>query len=255
MKEAFATEAELVQCFLENLNHRFGPGKDWTVYPETAGWDLLLVHTDGFQLGLEAKLTLNAKVIAQALSGTSSYWQSRGPDYRGVLVPAGGKQAHIEEICTAVGLGLITMRKSRHGERHYMSLPTERTSHGESWPNWLPSERCKLPEYMPDVPAGVPSPVQLTDWKIKAIRLMILLERRGYVTRDDMKRIGISPTRWTDRFHGFLRPGEKGYVRCERTPDVKAQHPTVWAKIEAEIQQWVNAMGLSLGGDEQGVLI
>jgi hypothetical protein len=70
---------------------------------------------------------------------------------------------------------------------------------------------------------------------------MILLERRGRVTRGDMKALQISPTRWTDSWHGFLRadPAAGGYVPCERTPDLKAQHPTNWAEIEADYDKWV----------------
>lgn len=100
-------------------------------------------------------------------------------------------------------------------------------------------ERCILPDYIPDVAAGCAAPVQLTPWKINAIKLMIVLERRGYVTRKDMKVLQISPTRWCDHWHGFLAPApDRRYVRCNRTPDLKAQHPVNWAQIEADFEVW-----------------
>lgn len=82
------------------------------------------------------------------------------------------------------------------------------------------------------------APVQLTEWKISAIKLMILLERKGAVTRADMKALRLSPTRWTDRYHGFLMASPTGYVKHTGTPDLKAQHPKNWAEIEADFDKW-----------------
>ncbi len=242
-KQAFDSEAALVDAFCETLR------TDWrakyTVYPETAGFDLLLVQDGtGIQIGIEAKLTLNAKVLRQALEGGHSDWGD-GPDYRAVLVPRGGTQNDLRAIADYVGLSVIEVYNCRPGGKRpdwriSLNSPDE-NGHSftlRGWHNWLPRERCKLPAYIPDVRAGIAAPVQLTQWKIKAIKLMIVLDRRGYVTRQDMKRLDISPTRWTDRYQGFLRPGDKGYVRCKATPDLKAQHPQNYEQIEADIAKW-----------------
>jgi hypothetical protein len=234
----FATEAEMVACWLARMQGLKG-FEPWTVYPETAGWDLLLVHRDGYQLGLEAKLSLNAKVLAQALNGADGYWCQHGPDYRGILVPRDQLQNCLEPVARALGLGVITVREGKPGWWHDTGLPDEGCSSWRTWPSWSPAQRCLLPDYVPDVTAGHSSPVQLTHWKIKAIKLMILLDRRGYVTRADMKALSISPTRWTDHWHGFLSPdGQGGYVSNDRTPDLKAQHPTNYAEIEADFAKW-----------------
>lgn len=235
----FSTEAEMVEAWLQQLC-RFGQDKKWTVYPETAGWDLLLVHVAGYQLGIEAKLSLNAKVLAQALSGSDSYWRDSGPDYRGVLVPGNKCQLHMTELAKALGIGIlrVDLKADRHVSWKSMGLPGEE-AYGRDWPSWCPSERCCLPDYIPDVSAGHASPVQLTDWKIRAIKLMIILERRGCVHRGDMKALQISPTRWTDHWNGFLDKGANGaYVRGKRTPDLKSQHPVNWAQIEADFAIW-----------------
>ena len=69
------TEAAMVAAFAAEVaklgnrahpNHEFREAK-WTSYPETEGWDLLLVREDGLQLGIEAKLALNLEVLVQAL--------------------------------------------------------------------------------------------------------------------------------------------------------------------------------------------
>lgn len=224
----------MVRAFVEQVNGlRDNP---WTIYPETAGWDLLMAHRDGHQLGIEAKLSLNAKVIDQAIVNTTRYHCDTGPDYRAVLVPEGKVQHHLGTICTLLGVGIIAARDSGYWS---LSLPDERWGWKE-WPNWCPAQRCVLPDYVPDVEGGHACPVQLTPWKIKAIKLMILLQRRGFVTRADMKRLEISPTRWTDGFHGFLdrKPEVGGFVACRRTPDLRAQHPTNYAEIEADFEKW-----------------
>lgn len=237
---SWATEADLVRDFCERV--RGMRDTPWTIYAETAGWDLLLAHRDGFQVGIEAKLSLNAKVIDQALSGAWSVRTGGNPDYRAVLVPGEKLQNHLSRICTAIGIGIIAMRDQKWWTP---DLPDERWD-WKVWPNWCPDQRCLLPDYVPDVCGGHAAPVQLTPWKVKAIKLMIVLERRGYVTRADMKALQISPTRWTDSWHGFLEraPDVNGFRACGRTPDLKAQHPTNYAEIEADFATWGAAFEL-----------
>ena len=269
----FTTEADLVAAFVasvqaENEHHaRHNAGRTsgqrrrpvWTIYPETAGWDLLLVDEAGVQVGVEAKLSLNAKVICQALPD-HRWAQEHGPDYRAVLVPSEKVQGHMHPIAAALGLTVLTARREeRWGGKvgvyiQPTSLPDE---HGgdsysvQGWFSWLPAKRCVLPDYVPDVQGGKPCPVALTTWKIKAIKLLILLDRRGGVTRRDMAQLGISPSRWTDPYHGFLKADRiKGqYVRCERTPDLQAQHPTNWIQIEADFAKWAPADLLAAAND------
>lgn len=244
----FTSEADMVAAFCSLIdparwarNPEHAPR--WTQYHETAGWDLLLVHETGIQVGIEAKLSLNAKVLEQALP--SRWADPSGPDYRAVLVPTDGLQHHLARLARHVGITVITISGERAPDgalRHVYSnpgLPDEKHTYSlTDWPNWCPLERCKLPEYVPDVSGGKAAPIQLSPWKIKAIKLLILLERRGAVTRRDMKALGLSPTRWTDHYNGFLRPGPDGYVRSGLTPDLKAQHPVNWAQIEADYDTW-----------------
>lgn len=249
-KPEWATsEAALVAEFLRQLDEqakRWRAGSPWTPYPETAGWDLLLVHENGEQIGIEAKLTLNPKVIAQALSNQhpSEWHRCDGPDYRGVLVPQVGRQHHLAEICDAIGIGIITLREQQPYSYHSFNLPSDGDPYSmRHWHNWCPVERHQLPDYVPDVAAGHKSPVQLTQWKIKAIKLMICLERKGWVDRADMRALKISPSRWTDRYHGFLASNGQGqYVRCDATPDLRGQHPENYAQIEGDVAEWGKAL-------------
>jgi hypothetical protein len=233
------SEAELVQEFLRRFDRNEGRLRsNWAVYPETADWDLLLVHNSGFQIGIEAKLTLNAKVIDQALVGVHSRWaRFDGPDYRMVLVPKIGRQAHLGRICAVIGIGIISLSEEEHGARHHFNLPHPDLS--PDLPNWGPTIRCPLPNYIPDVRAGIAAPVKLTLWKVQAIKLSIVLDRKGWVDRSMIRALGISPSRWCDPYQGFLRNvGSGQYERFAATPDFRAQHPENYQQIEADVANW-----------------
>ena len=102
----------------------------------------------------------------------------------------------------------------------------------------MPQTRCVLPDYVPDVVAGASAPVALTAWKVNAIKLAILLETRP-VTRSDFQALGLSPSRWTDPWTGWLQKTPRGYVRGERMPDFQKQHPRNWEEIKADGAKWM----------------
>lgn len=237
-RETFGSEADMVAAVMKAMEKQFKEG-GWTAYHETAGWDVLLVHESGPQIGIEAKLTLNAKVLEQALPSIHDGGYT-GPDFRAVLVPTAGLQAHLTRLAACCGITVLTARPGDGwANLHAQTFDLPNKSWGyKQWHDWHPAVRCRVPEYVPDVIGGHSAPVQLSEWKIKAIKLLILLDRRGFVTRKDMKALQISPTRWTDGYYGYLDRAEQGYVRNSRTPDLKAQHPGPWEKIEADFEKW-----------------
>lgn len=229
----YRTEAELCAVFIDWVKRQEG----WTAYPETEAWDILLAHVDGTQIGVQAKLRFNMKVLQQAV-GTWYAWDRVGPDFRAILVPdyAAGES---QSICRP--LGLMVFRERYHGEwRGQKSIDFEPRISGphayQTWHYWNPAERLKLPAYVPDVIAGAPAPSQLTEWKIKALRICAVLELRGYVTRADFSHYNIDHRRWTAP-DGWLvangtagqwkwRDGEQGFA---------VKHPTIYAQIRAEV--------------------
>lgn len=256
----FATEAELVERFCW-LNHpdRWERNRSnapkWTPYHETAGWDLLMVHESGVQLGIEAKLTLNAKVLEQALP--TPHWHVQGPDYRAVLVPSDGLQHHLTVIAWHLGIVVIRVSASRgwRGDtweswNAQPGLPSlDSAYHSQDWPAWYPGKRCTLPDYIPDVSGGKASPVTLTQWKVGAIKLLILLEKRGWVSRTDIEALDLSASRWTAAKDGYLDRGAGGvFIRGAYTPNFKAQHPRNWAEIEADFPNWGKGFDLRRQG-------
>jgi hypothetical protein len=247
---ATLSEADLCSSFIKAVTEpRRVIGAKWVAYPETAGFDILLVRADGFQIGVEAKLVLNARVVAQVLPYREGwcYGSKAGPDCRAVLVPFGKCNDDLVRICAALGVTVIRLHveppKGGGTWGHPFSpyLPDEQTKlAADDWHPWAPPERCPVPEYVPDVQAGASAPVKLSEWKVKAIRLSVMLEERP-VTRADFKALQLSPTNWLCP-HGWLARGEDGgWVRCDRTPDFERQHPTNYAQIRADRARWMPA--------------
>lgn len=240
----FRTEADLCAAFIAAATK---DGK-WRAYAETAGFDILLVRvSDGAQIGIEAKLALNVKVLSQALPRHLE-WDAgmTGPDFRAVLVPDGGAQIGLRKICGALGIVVIEIKPLAKEPGRSVACPAfgpvlpvapGHVWDRELWHDWVPVHRCDVPRYVPDVTAGVPSPVALTQWKVRAIKLAILLEDRP-VTRADFKALGLSPSRWTDPYSGWLRKADGGYVPGKNMPDLRAQHPRNYEEIKADRAKW-----------------
>ena len=241
----FATEVDLCARFLSALPD------GWTPYAETAGWDILLVRQrDGLQIGIEAKLKFNLHVIDQALEeGGGGWWATQsGPDHRAVLIPDG--EAGIGAIAAYIGLTVIRVRpgadlpksgSAYHNQPVYRpALPGDPGGAGDFlWHEWAPAKRHALPGYVPDVRAGDSAPLQLTDWKIKALKIAATLELRGYVTRHDFAHHHLDHRRWLAP-NSWLKWAGDRYV-ADRLPDFRAQHPKVYAEIAATADQWMPA--------------
>lgn len=261
IKALVPTEAALCAAFIDDVRRVGG----WTVYPETAGFDILCVYDKtGHQLGIEAKLQLNAKVAEQITPGPSSWAVGgAGPDFRAVLVPTVTEaNAGIATLLGIVGVMVFRPcwayeRGSRYGSEmpgpgrqfptfiHLFShngwphrpYDPEAGATGDcgapAWFDWNPSRRCALPEIVPTVAAGVPSPTQLTQWKIGALRVLAELEVEGFITAAGVRAYGIDARRFcaTD---GWLQQLGGGRWGRGRVPAFDQQHPEAYAQVLSE---------------------
>ena len=235
----FRTEAEMCAAFIAALP------AGWTAYAETGGFDILLVRgADGFQIGVEAKLRLNAEVLTQVLEADGWEYRDHGPDCRAVLVPD-GYGGGFNTIASHLAITVIRMNPTNRGYvyRFDPRLPEPSGGdsflieyHNKSWHELCPLLRLDLPEYIPDVAAGSSAPVQLTPWKIAALKIAVILETRGFVTRADFKALNIDPRRWIDGH--WLIAGDAGLVRGPNCPDFAGQHPTVVEQIRDDFPEW-----------------
>lgn len=247
---AFRTEAEMCAAFIAAATAppKRGPKvPQWVAYAETQGWDILLVRpADGCQIGIEAKLRFGLDVVNQAIEKREGHWHQVGPDFRAVLVPEFGAPNGLSDICAYVGITVIRMRApyppGGYGPPFDPHLPEIvhgfEYPAGSSWFDLCPIERHKLPEYVPDVAAGASGPIQLTDWKIRAIKIAVILELRGSVTRGDFKALKIDHRRWLSQ--DWLCITDTGW-RAHRMPDFRAQHPIVYEQIAADADKWLPA--------------
>lgn len=239
----FAKETDLCAAFLSVLP------ETWTAYAECAGFDILLVRkADGIQVGIEAKLKLNAEVVSQALED-GGYWRAdmENPDYRAVLVPYSDAGA-FDRVAAYIGFTVLRMEPARNLDRINRwkprclpSLPGDNPHWSDrEWHDWSPTRRCKLPAYVPDVAAGASAPVQLTEWKIAALRIEATLELRGHVTRADFAHLRIDHRRWLARASEWLARGDGDrLIAGKHFPNWKAQHPKVYAEILADAPKWM----------------
>ncbi|WP_126975591.1 hypothetical protein [Frigidibacter oleivorans] len=251
---AFETEAALCRAFLVSIPD------NWVAYPETCGWDILLVHrTGGWQIGIQAKLTLNAKVLVQAINRRNG---PDGPDFRAVLV--GRISAEHDALAHALGLTVISPREMSQSRRpggwwdaqgpllpvFRPDLPQDETLDRIPtwWSSWdhagwfdeFPTERHRLPEYVPEVAAGVPSPMILSDWKIKAMRVCIWVERMGTITRAQFRVLGIDPSRWMTGHWLAAGPKRGDWVAGPGFPaaQLRREHPGIYPRVEADFETW-----------------
>lgn len=169
----------------------------FTVYPETSGWDQLLVAADGLQVGIQAKLRANFDVLNQARIPWP--WQTvTGPDVRAILIPR-APVGFASLATTGLGLWVIEAEDYMEGSSasHCWATPGAAfRSLCSSAPLAKTTQRCWLPPFVPAVPAGVPSPRQVTKWRVRAIALCDRLRAQGYVTRRDFKDLKLSLQLW-----------------------------------------------------------
>jgi hypothetical protein len=228
----FETEAALCAAFIGWLAAK---APAWTPYAETCGWDILLAHAGGTQVGIQAKLRFNMAVLSQ--SAEDRYYPNDvGPDFRAVLVPA---QQGDPGICDALGLTLIRPRVQPEWNAGAIDFGDNLSGRGyERWHYANPAKRHPLPAYIPDNPAGVPSPSPLSRWKIGALELVAVMEIRGHLVRDDFRRAGVDHRRWVDQWLEAV-PGQPGAWRWR---DGNAQrwqdnHPVVYPQIFADVSK------------------
>lgn len=236
----FDTEADLCAAFIAWVRASAGEFSHgikcpkWVPYAETAGWDILLVGADGTQIGVQAKLRFNLKVLDQTIPDGWDAWRGEGPDYRAVLVPEACSTA--DNICSALGLTLFRQISHNYWDGRIEFTPGLNMEHWNGgWHYVNPERRHPLPEFVPDVAAGASGPVQLTKWKIAALRVVARLELQGYVTRQDFREVGIDIRRWVGP-GGWLLPGTvAGRFVAGPGLQFSAQHPDVYPQVlEAE---------------------
>ncbi len=239
------TEADLCDLFMSAM--RRVPG--WTCHPEAAGFDMLVVHEDGRQIGVEAKLALNAKVADQILPDSwDDYYGAAGPDHRLVIVSKITDASQgIVKMLEMLGVGVLCPSgrpgESRGFDLHSALFMYEKNDRPFGRPrmfDWSPAERCQVPMLATSLRAGVPAPVRLTPWKESALKVIALMRAQGFISTKQIASFGISASTWTQNTsrNSWLTPGTaRGtWLETEHMPAFDKQHPDAYA-LAVEQQQ------------------
>lgn len=223
--------------------------RGFLVYPEVSDWDLVLVPSlaaatppaehlwirgalpEGCQFVVQAKLQANVDVLHQAVT-------TRGGNYRVVLV----RRATPDFVELAAHLGLITVVRER-ARRAWpgQKLVYERADNdflvfaGSSPKDWG-GRPLPLPPIEADLPAGMPCPRQLTQWRVRALKLCRVLNKQGYLTTEDFKREGVNPQRWRELWLQDSGEKEGRLTRYVRRPGV-ALPDAGWEEISAQLEK------------------
>lgn len=203
------SEVELCEEFIQVATR-----EGYQIYPEVSNWDVIVVNDAGDQLGVQAKLHANVKVLAQAIGP--------GPTYRAVLVPRATRD--FRKLTYKLGLGLYTYNHIT------LANPRRPLIKFEPLTRWT-DKKMWLPPVPSACSAGMPSPRPLTTWRVQAIRLCHLLEERGYVTGLDFKRLGLKAAGWLNRGE-LIRAGRMG--RYAKYVAGKKPLPIVGFECESE---------------------
>lgn len=259
----WATEAALFADF-----RIWVEGQGWVFYAETGGWDAILVRAeDGFQIGVEGKLSVNAKVLCQVLEHDHTY-NDGAPDCWAILAPREKTVGGLSMIARRLGVVIIGASPPESWKRPKVptfepKLPerndrfaTRDEFRSWNWPEHFPDARIKLPDYIPDVSAGRPSPQALTTWKVGALKVMVVLELQGHITRADFKALNMDYRRWVQFW--LTKPAKPGggyvdtlnWYACRATPDFAGQHPLNYAQIKADRAKWLPPALIHLAAKE-----
>lgn len=170
--------SEAVLC-ADLITHARAAG--FLAYPETGGWDVLLVR-HGTQIGVQAKLQFTTHLVAQALADQ----KASGPHYRALACPVSptvyGDAEIISYTCRLLlfdmsGAPETWLRTPRWCRQRYRFRRVPWRHY-----RWHPPATLWLPPAEPDVPAGVPSPSVVGPWQLALCALEARCRRRGWVS-------------------------------------------------------------------------
>ena len=178
IKEEYRLEADMCK----DLTAWF-ESNNFEVYPEADGWDLLVVKGK-IKFGIQAKLVPNMKVLTQAIKS--------GPQYH--IVAVGRSNTNTRDfILLARALGFIVIDMSEDQDlwlRHNRVILNSRFELDWFYYRQEPGE-VYVPPIKVNLPAGVPSPKNVSQWKIAVCQLERLIKRKGYVNVHDVEDIVI----------------------------------------------------------------
>lgn len=209
-------------------------------YPEVSGWDLVLVRsgaapTDlftgrlapGDQVGVHAKVVGGVAVLAQIVEAMA---EAKAPRFGVALVERSDPDfLRVSKCC-----GIPVFYRSRRAYRSKKWVEGDSFYFSNAEPRPRGGDQLWLPPVVPDLPAGVRSPQQLTEWRVGALKLCAVLRARGYLLPSDFQKVGVDRRRWVRQ---WVRPltscsgcSNTGEVRKGTCPECDG-HPRRYTRM------------------------
>lgn len=187
------------------------------IYPECYGFDIyMFCKESGTQFGIQAKLSMNINVVTQAINSIYSYnreLKKYGPHYNCILTPTSESRVceHLNILSIEPNTNLHYTLKDNYRLKHIYNVSVN-------------EHACRYdkPEVRLNGSAGVPSPRNLSRWRISALKLMILYEKQGYILSSDVRKLGLNVST-LDKFfrYSYTEPKiRRCFKMVLRDPDV-----------------------------------
>lgn len=170
------SEKLLCEKFME-----YAKSMGYKVFPELDGWDIVVQHPNGIVIGIQAKLRLNPRVVAQVLERKDDV------DFRSVLVNGNKQDRNLLSICYHAKIVVLhynfdadvfTLELNRDNIFHYRHRPSVEINLDD------------LGGYVAE--AGIASPRTFSKRKILLVKLEMIADTKdGLVSYYDAQKMGL----------------------------------------------------------------
>lgn len=179
----------------------------WKVYAEQNNWDMIIVRGK-IQVGVQAKLIANNKVLIQTLPKLP--YTGIGPTYRIALIAGFTGRTPRARFETrkifysmarhfrVIVIDMSCRNKLMTGWDWNLGYKGGKRNLNLKHYNWRPSELEWVPPFIPNFPAGVPSPKHVSKWNLSMLDLRELELERGWICLEDCRNI---IKKYNSKFH------------------------------------------------------
>jgi len=209
----YKLESDMCNELINYANHF-----NWISYPEQGGWDILLVRNN-IQVGIQAKLRPTIKVLSQALTQ-----ENNGPHYRAIAIGNSHFKEKEDFAKIAFNLRLIFIDMGVHPD-FWLHIPKRYNM----WKHYrhLTKKVLWVPPFVPNLKAGIPSPKNVSPWKIASIKLELIAKEKGWVSIIDARNV-VQQEVPIERSKSYSRTLLQSYFKCTKEKDPRNKNCKKW---------------------------
>lgn len=197
-----------------NLVIKYSEDYGFRAFAEYDGWDIVL-ERKGVIFGVQAKLELNKKVIAQCLRVDNVH-------FKVIVLPTLQQTSKLDPDLELIAHSLKLLVFA-WGVEQFDFLGWEKTL---LYYRQQPYKLLKVPEFDYVLPAGVRSPKTVSEKKIAYCKLEKIARAKGFVTVKDAQDIGV----WIPNLYFRFDPIKRvWFIRNSKPPSLLWPH--IWENL------------------------